>query len=80
MTEPRLHVSDDPGHAVGELLAAQARRGGTIVLTGGLTPARAYELAAALEPDWSRVSAWWGDERCVPPGDERSKELARGDA
>ena len=72
MTEPRLHVSDDPRHAVGELLAAQARRGGAIALTGGSTPARAYELAAALEPDWSRVSAWWGDERCVPPGDERS--------
>jgi 6-phosphogluconolactonase len=72
MTEPRLHVSDDPGHAVGELLAEQARRGGAIVLTGGSTPARAYELAAALEPDWSRASAWWGDERCVPPGDERS--------
>ena len=33
---------------------------------------RAYELAAELEPDWSRTELWWGDERCVPPGDERS--------
>jgi 6-phosphogluconolactonase len=72
MTEPRLHVSDDPWHAVGELLAAQARAGGSIVLTGGTTPVRAYDRAAALEPDWGRVSVWWGDERCVPPGDERS--------
>src|SRR5205085_2021032 len=24
------------------------------------------------EPDWSRVEIWWGDERCVPPDDERS--------
>lgn len=72
MSEPRFHVLDDPATAVGELLAEQARKGGTIVLTGGSTPARAYELAAAAEPDWGRVSLWWGDERCVLPGDERS--------
>ena len=72
MTEPRFHVLDDPAAAVGELLADKARRGGTIVLTGGSTPAEAYETAAAAEPDWSAVSLWWGDERCVPPGDEDS--------
>jgi 6-phosphogluconolactonase len=33
---------------------------------------RAYERAAGLEPDWSRAGVWWGDERCVPPDDERS--------
>jgi 6-phosphogluconolactonase len=57
---------------VAERLAEQARAGGSIVLTGGSTPRRAYELAAELEPDWSRVELWWGDERCVPPDDERS--------
>ncbi len=72
MSEPVFHVSDDPAAAVGELLAAQARAGGSIVLTGGSSPGRAYERAAELEPDWSRVSLWWGDERCVPPDDERS--------
>ena len=25
-----------------------------------------------VEPDWRAVSLWWGDERCVPPDDERS--------
>jgi 6-phosphogluconolactonase len=55
-----------------ERLAEQARAGGHIVLTGGSTPRLAYELAAMLEPDWSRVELWWGDERCVPPDDERS--------
>ena len=55
-----------------ERLAKQARAGGSIVLTGGSTPRRAYELAAELEPDWSRVDVWWGDERCVPPDDEHS--------
>jgi 6-phosphogluconolactonase len=72
MSEPSLHVVDDPAAEVGALLAAQARDGGAIVLTGGSTPGEAYERAAALEPDWSRVSLWWGDERCVPPDDERS--------
>jgi 6-phosphogluconolactonase len=55
-----------------ELLVAEARAGGEIVLTGGSTPGRAYELAAELEPDWSSAGVWWGDERCVPPEDERS--------
>jgi 6-phosphogluconolactonase len=58
--------------AVAERLADAARAGGHVVLTGGGTPRRAYELAAELEPDWSRVEVWWGDERCVPPRDERS--------
>jgi 6-phosphogluconolactonase len=57
---------------VAERLAEQARAGGSIVLTGGSTPRHAYELAAGLEPDWSRVELWWGDERCVPPDDEES--------
>ena len=68
---PELHTSEDPGRAVADLLADRAARGGSIVLTGGSTPARAYELAAALQPDWGRVSVWWGDERCVPPDDDR---------
>jgi 6-phosphogluconolactonase len=72
MTDPALHVHDDPAAPVAELLAAAAAHGETIVLTGGSTPARAYELAAVDEPDWSRASVWWGDERCVPPDDERS--------
>ncbi len=69
---PELHVADDPAAAVARLLADQAARGGSIVLTGGSTPRRAYELAAALEPDWGRVTVWWGDERCVPPDNELS--------
>jgi 6-phosphogluconolactonase len=67
-----MHVVDDPPLAVGELLAEQARRGGSIVLTGGSSVDRAYEHAARLAPDWSDVTVWWGDERCVPPDDDRS--------
>jgi 6-phosphogluconolactonase len=69
---PDLHVLEDPAAAVAELIADQARRGGSIVLTGGSTPGGAYKRAATLQPDWSRVEVWWGDERCVPPDDERS--------
>jgi len=57
---------------VAERLARQAAAGGHVVLTGGSTPRVAYETAAGLVPDWSRVELWWGDERCVPPGDELS--------
>jgi 6-phosphogluconolactonase len=69
---PELHVLADPSHAVAALLADQARRGGSIVLTGGSSVAGAYREAARLEPDWSKVTVWWGDERSVPPEDERS--------
>jgi len=75
MSSAEITVVDDAEEAarlVAERLAGQARTGGSIVLTGGTTPGRAYELAAELEPDWSRVELWWGDERCVPPEDERS--------
>jgi 6-phosphogluconolactonase len=65
-------VAEDPARDVAERLAAAARRGGHIVLTGGSTPRIAYELAAALETDWTEVELWWGDERCVAPDDERS--------
>jgi 6-phosphogluconolactonase len=70
-----ITVVADAGEAarlVAQLLAERARAGGSIVLTGGSTPRQAYEIATELEPDWSRVELWWGDERCVPPDDERS--------
>jgi 6-phosphogluconolactonase len=64
--------AEEAARLVAERLAEQARAGGSVVLTGGSTPRRAYELAAELEPDWSRVELWWGDERCVSQDDERS--------
>ena len=65
-------VADDPARVVAERLAQLAADGGSVVLTGGSTPRLAYEQAATLAPDWSRVEVYWGDERCVPPDDERS--------
>src|SRR5437763_545795 len=59
-------------NAVAERLARAAKEGGNVVLTGGKTPEQAYEEAAKRAADWSNVELWWGDERCVPPDDERS--------
>ena len=47
---------------------AKAIRAGsrTLVLAGGSTPRRCYELLAGLEVEWGRVTVLFGDERCVP--------------
>ena len=68
-------VLDDAEAAAGragELLAEAVHDGGHIALSGGKSPELAHETAARLQPDWSRVELWWGDERCVPADDERS--------
>jgi 6-phosphogluconolactonase len=69
---------DEVASVVADQLVDLARNGASIVLTGGKSVGRAYELSAEREPDWSAASLWWGDERCVPPEDERSNfRLAR---
>ena len=75
MSDVDIMIVDDPdavAEAVAQRLARAAAEGGNLVLTGGKTPERAYERAASLAPDWSRVALWWGDDRCVPPDDENS--------
>jgi 6-phosphogluconolactonase len=62
-------VVGDPARLVAERLAAAT---GNMVVTGGTSPVRAYELAAELRPDWSETELWWSDERCVPPEHELS--------
>jgi 6-phosphogluconolactonase len=56
--------------------AAGARGRFSVALTGGSGPVEAYHLLAE-EPfrsriPWNAVHLFWGDERCVPPGHERS--------
>lgn len=43
-----------------------------LALAGGSTPRRAYELLGGLRSDWGGVQLWYGDERCVPEGDEQA--------
>ena len=69
---------EEVASVVADALVDAAHAGQAITLTGGESPRRSYELAAEREPDWSAASLWWGDERCVPPEDDRSNyKLAR---
>jgi 6-phosphogluconolactonase len=57
-------------------LIAGGRGECAIALTGGDTPGPIY-ASLAREPyrsqiPWNRVRIFWGDERCVPPGDPQS--------
>lgn len=74
MTTPfEIRVVDDPAAEVAALLVDVACAGGHVALAGGSTPRRAYELtAAAGDEDMSAATLWMGDERVVPPDDERS--------
>jgi 6-phosphogluconolactonase len=64
-----IRVVDDPGEAAAAMIAEAAGAGGNIALSGGSGPRPAYERAAVLRPDWSKVDLWWVDERVVPPAD-----------
>ena len=67
-----LRVVADPAALCAEMLLDVAVAGGQIVLAGGSTPRAAYERAAAAGMPWGSATIWFGDERCVPPDDERS--------
>jgi len=67
--------ADAAAAAAAELLVDLAVVGGSVILAGGSTPRRAYELAAASCADWGGVDVWFGDDRCVPADDPRSNQL-----
>ena len=51
--------------------------GFSIALSGGDTARQCYERLAddaGTQIDWWKVDVYWGDERCVPPGDDDSNE------
>lgn len=50
-----------------------------IVLTGGRTPNRIYQLLAGSDADWPRWVIYFSDERCLPPdhADRNSVMAAR---
>lgn len=80
MSTPDLRIVEDPARACADALLAAARAGGHVVLTGGSSPKLAYELAA-LEPDaFAGAKLWFGDDRCVPPDDDRSNYKMAKDA
>jgi 6-phosphogluconolactonase len=47
----------------------------SLALSGGSTPRYLYAYLAAHYAtgiQWNKINIFWGDERCVPPGDEQS--------
>jgi 6-phosphogluconolactonase len=72
MSDVEIRVVEDPAGETAKLLVKAARTGRRIALSGGSGPGAVFERAAELEPDWSRAELWWGDDRAVPPDDERS--------
>ena len=59
--------------------AVQNRGWFSVVLSGGNTPQRMYELLAQKpwveQVSWERTHVFWGDERCVPKDDLRHNAL-----
>ncbi|PIW47115.1 MAG: 6-phosphogluconolactonase [Zetaproteobacteria bacterium CG12_big_fil_rev_8_21_14_0_65_54_13] len=48
-----------------------------LVLAGGSTPKRCYELLRDMDLPWASLHIWFGDERCLPVGDaERNDTMA----
>jgi 6-phosphogluconolactonase len=63
-----LDTPEEVAAAAAADIAGALRAGSrTLVLAGGTTPRRCYELLARLEVEWGRVTVLFGDERCVPP-------------
>jgi len=78
-TETRWHLFEDAAavsaEAARRILAAAgaaiARRGVfRILLAGGRTPLQTYRLLAETATDWAGWQIYFGDERCLPPGNE----------
>jgi 6-phosphogluconolactonase len=80
MTRPRVHRYVDTAAlfdaAAARVVSAAAQAAGArgvcrLALAGGSTPRGLYTLLASPpwrdRIDWTRVHAFWGDERCVPP-------------
>jgi 6-phosphogluconolactonase len=62
-------VAEDAAASIAEALRAGGR---TLVLTGGTSPIRTYQLLSDLDVEWGRVTVLFGDERCVAPLDPES--------
>jgi 6-phosphogluconolactonase len=68
---PEFEVLETPEDvaesAAAEIATALSEGARTLVLAGGNTPKRCYELLTQADITWGRVTVLFGDERCVPP-------------
>ena len=51
-----------------------------IVLAGGSTPEKIYQLLATANTDWSKWMIYYGDERCLPADDKDRNSIMAADA
>ena len=79
-------VAHEAARRFGDLSREAARSRGrfSVVLSGGSTPGHLYRLLVE-EPyrgqiPWDEVHLFWGDERCVPPGDPGSNYFLASEA
>ncbi|MBV9050710.1 MAG: 6-phosphogluconolactonase [Solirubrobacterales bacterium] len=74
-----IEVVEDPARACSAMLVGAATSAGHVVLSGGSTPKAAYEYLVETVKDvgidLTATTFWFGDERCVPPDDQRSNYL-----
>ena len=81
----RWHIRSDPDAVAAEVatqilsIAQRAiveRSQFKLVLAGGGTPVKVYELLRESASDWSKWNIYLGDERCLPiGGDQRNSEV-----
>ena len=63
-----LDSPEDVAAAAASDIAGALREGArSLVLAGGTTPQRCYELLSQMDIEWGRVTILFGDERCVRP-------------
>ena len=60
-------AADVAAAAAADIATALSEGARTLVLAGGTTPQRCYELLSRMDVEWGRVTVLFGDERCVPP-------------
>ena len=51
-----------------------------IVLAGGSTPEKVYQLLVSAKTDWSKWMVYYGDERCLPADDKKRNSIMAGRA
>lgn len=68
--------------AIAERLAARldAQSSASLVVSGGTTPDRCFDVLSEEPLDWQRIQVVLSDERWVPPDDEASNERLVRDA
>jgi 6-phosphogluconolactonase len=78
----REEASVAAAEAIAERLAARldAQSGASLVVSGGTTPDRCFDVLSEKPLDWQRMQIVLSDERWVPPDDEASNERLVRDA